>query len=871
MTLVEQALTRPEDQREVYLRSACEGDSELFSQAWEYVRWEKRMDGFLLDPLALLAEAEPVFELGQLLASRFRIMREVAQGGMGIVWQAMDEKLDRIVAIKCAKAGFGKQLPPEVRNAREISHPNVCKIFEIHTASTSHGDIDFIVMEFLQGETLAERLREVTLPKKKSHAIAQQLCAGLTEAHRNQVIHGDLKTNNVILTSASDGSVRAVITDFGLAHGREGASEILAGTPEYMAPELWQGAKPSVASDIYALGVILCELISGQKPGELGPAASTLLLNERPAQMPATANRKWNRVLARCLDPDPARRFASAAEVARALGPPRTRRWFLIAAAAAVLAIASGVVTYQRATAPKENVRLAVLPFESGGAASPLPEKLLRDVVDRVSRLKGDTHTHLEVISLNKVLRKHVDSVEKASAMLGATHVLRATIEKEKDQVKLLGFLTDAHSRVDIREWEAKYGVTEERYIPVVLASMVTEALHLPPLAIANTVNTAVRGDYAAGLAYLRRDSTIPEALASFERAVHADPDSPLAYAGLAEAQWFKYFLTKQRVWMERSVESARQAERRNLDLAQVHRVAGLHLANGGYYEQAEAEYRRAIELEPDNAENYRRLGQVFEKSNRKEEALVAFETAISLQPDYYRAHLELGAYQFNRGDYTQAVVPLKKAVDLAPGEPNVRFGLGAAYLDLGRYVEAEQQLRLAVAREEAPNPLHSLGVALMYQARDKEAIAYLSRALRRNPESYLSWMYLGIAYRRTNQTAESADANRRGLEVTEAELARNPRNGYVRSIRGYFGAALGDRIRAESETAQALSLAPDDAETRWVAILTHETLGQREVSLAVLDRSPRQQLMDIARWPDLADLQHDPRFLKLLATLNLK
>src|SRR4051794_14592114 len=98
MTLVEQALTRPEDQREVYLQGACAGDSELFSQAWQYVQWESRMSRFLLDPLYPLTEPdqmfEPLFESGQLLAGRFRIMREVAQGGMGIVWQAMDEKLD---------------------------------------------------------------------------------------------------------------------------------------------------------------------------------------------------------------------------------------------------------------------------------------------------------------------------------------------------------------------------------------------------------------------------------------------------------------------------------------------------------------------------------------------------------------------------------------------------------------------------------------------------------------------------------------------------------------------------------------------------------------------------------------------------------
>ena len=217
MTLLELALTRPEDEHEAYLRSACGSDSGMFDKVWSYIQWEKRMKGFMLDPLHPQAEVVRPFEPGQQLINRFRIVREVAQGGMGIVWEAVDEKLDRRVALKCAKAGFGKQLPPEVRNAREISHPNVCKIFEIHTATTPHGDVDFISMEFLEGETLADRLRRAPLSKLEARTIARQLCAGLAEAHRNNVIHGDLKSNNVILTTGPNGSLRAVITDFGLA------------------------------------------------------------------------------------------------------------------------------------------------------------------------------------------------------------------------------------------------------------------------------------------------------------------------------------------------------------------------------------------------------------------------------------------------------------------------------------------------------------------------------------------------------------------------------------------------------------------------------------------------------------------------------
>src|SRR5579862_7209981 len=184
MGLVESALARPADQRESYVKSVCAHDSELLEEVWKYVEWEERMKGFLLDPLYPQLISEQVFEDGELLDNRFRIVREVAQGGMGIVYEAWDEKLDRRIAIKCAKPGFLKRLPPEVLHASEIAHPNVCKIFEIHTVSTDPGEIDFLTMEFLEGETLAERLHRGPLPEKQSSLVAQQLCAGLAEAHR---------------------------------------------------------------------------------------------------------------------------------------------------------------------------------------------------------------------------------------------------------------------------------------------------------------------------------------------------------------------------------------------------------------------------------------------------------------------------------------------------------------------------------------------------------------------------------------------------------------------------------------------------------------------------------------------------------------
>lgn len=870
MNLVELALDLPAQQRRAYLEGACAGDSKLFDQAWEYVQWEARMQGFLLDPLYPPPLNEHPFEPGQLLDGRFRILREVAQGGMGVVYEAMDEKLERRIAIKCAKTGFRKRLPPEVRNAREISHPNVCKIFEIHTASTRHGDLDFLSMEFIDGETLAERLHRGALPEPEARLIARQLCEGLAEAHRNQVIHGDLKSNNIILTTGADGATRAVITDFGLARRSESSLRTmqtgpLGGTPDYMAPELWKGEKATVASDIYALGVILYELVSGCRPPQ--PQVSS------PATFPPlTVHPKWNRTLARCLEPDPARRFRTADEVAQSLAPAHTRRRLFLAAAGAIfLAAVSGVVTYQRATAPQETVRLAVLPFASTPETTPLADNLLRDAAIQIARLKSSPRTKFTLIPLTNTLRNQADTIEKARTVLGATHALHGTLQKEKDRAVLHVFLTDTRTQVNAKDWTAVYAPGEMRYAGVALAGMMTGTLRLPPLLTMATVNVAAQRDYWSGLYYLRRETGDDLALSSMERAVAADPDSPLTYAGLAEAQWFKYGTTKDRLWRDRAEESVRQAELRNLDLAEVHLIAGLLKANAGFYEQAVRDYERTIELRPNNGDAYRRLGKVYEFNNQLDEALAAFQKAVEVQPEYYKPYQDLGAFHFQRGRYSEAAKQFSKAVALDPGEPGVHFALASAYTNLGRYGDAERELRLTTGMKETATAVHALGMVLMYQSRDQDAIPYFLRATQLSPDRYLSWMDLGMCYRRTNRPAEAARANQRGLELAEVEMAKNPRDGYVRSFLAYLCARTGDRRRAESEIAQALQLSPNDADTRWMAALTYEALGRRDATLGVLAASPSELLADLSRWPDVADLHKDSRFLDLLVSHGVR
>jgi serine/threonine protein kinase len=795
------------------------------------------------------ASYEHPFEPGELLDGRFRIVREIAQGGMGVVYEAVDEKLQRRIALKCAKTGFRKRLPPEVRNATEISHSNVCKIFEIHTASTRQGEIDFITMEFLDGETLADRIARGPLPGKEARGIALQLCAGLAEAHRNQVIHGDLKCNNIILTTGPHGAIRAVITDFGSARRPQTAeatapSGPLAGTPDYMAPELWKGGKPSVLSDIYALGVILSQLGSG-----------------------------WpqNRIITRCRNEDPARRFRNADDVARMLVPPHSRRWFLAAAVAAVLAVATGVVTYQRAKALPDTVRLAILPFETDADAAAMSEGLLFDTSDRLSHVKAGRTRRLSLIPVAVTLQNKIDQPLKARTMLGASHVLHGTLRKQAGRVIVVAYLTDTSSLLRLSEWQGEYSMAELRNVPVAMAGMVTGTLKLPPLAIAATVNAAAYPDYAAGVALARRDPAVDRALPLLERAVTADPNSPLTHARLAEAQWVKYTRTKDPQWQERALASLKNAEQLNPDVAAVRLLSGMIHESFRQYELAKVDLLRAVELEPNNDDAWRRLGNIYEGSNQPNEALRAYRKAIEVQPDYFKNYEQLGYFFFREGEYEEAVQQRKRVVELVPDLADAHYQLAAPYLNLGRYPDAEYELNIAISYKETANAVEGLGLLRHYQGRDLEAIPYFRRAIEIGPPTSLYYINLGTAQRRANFQREAEQSYRKGLDLEEGALAQHPEDGYEKACLAYLCARLGDLRRAESEAAQALQLSAGALSVRWMIALTYEALGQHDRTLGIIQDAPASMLDRLNRYPDLADLRADSRFQQLLVFRHIQ
>jgi predicted Ser/Thr protein kinase len=259
-----------------------------------------------------------------MVADRYRVIALLGRGGMGEVYSADDTKLGQRVALKFLPAdrlkdtSWRDQFYAEVRMARQVSHPNICRVYDV---GESDGRL-FLSMEFVDGEDLASLLRRIgRLPEDKAVEVAQQLCAGLSAAHASGVLHRDLKPSNVML----DGKGRARITDFGLAIAAVDAEQTKpAGTPGYLAPELFNGAKPSVQSDLYALGLIFYELFTGKKAFE-APNLAELYRKQSetnptpPSSMVKNLDPTVERAILRCLDRDPMQRPRSAHAVAAAL------------------------------------------------------------------------------------------------------------------------------------------------------------------------------------------------------------------------------------------------------------------------------------------------------------------------------------------------------------------------------------------------------------------------------------------------------------------------------------------------------------------------------------------------------------------------
>ena len=373
--------------RDEFLRRECAGDEAMRSELIHWLDEDAKGGGFLDRPVwAEPTESMPAaitFSSGDVVSGRYRIVRFIARGGMGEVYEAEDLELKGRVALKTLLPEIASdprmisRFKQEIQLSRKIAHPNVCKVFDLarHPADSSPAPVILLSMEYLPGETLGQKLaRAGRLSVDEALPIMRQMAAALDAAHAAGVIHRDFKTSNVMLVP-SGGGVRVVVTDFGLARnaGSDGETTAtlpgrVAGTLDYMAPELLTGRPATVASDVYAFGMAIYRMLTGTRPfAAEEPLAAALRRAQEPVPPPRSVvpglDERWNGAVARCLDADPSRRFAAAGDVVRAIvgeavaAPPRpapawTRRKLGVAALAIALAAVAGYALWPRVYQP---------------------------------------------------------------------------------------------------------------------------------------------------------------------------------------------------------------------------------------------------------------------------------------------------------------------------------------------------------------------------------------------------------------------------------------------------------------------------------------------------------------------------------------
>lgn len=836
MSLAATAVMLPAEERDRYLRAACDGDEELLRETCETIEWEERMGGFLRKPWLSLPDLERPFKAGQIINERFEIVREIGHGGMGVVFEAFDRKRGQRIAIKSAKLGFRRLLSPELESALKVRHQNICLVNEIHTASTDYGDVDFLTMEMLEGPTLQEVLSaRGPLEPAEALEIARQLCAGLAEAHRTGVLHKDLKPANVIVTDTPDGRRRAVITDFGLAGEPAAEGGELAGTPHYMAPELWRGVSASKASDIYALGVIFREMVGGAP---------------RSRRMP----RSFEAVISRCLDPNPSARPSDAMEVLAALTPRAFRRAPLFAAiAVAGVVAAAGIIMRE-----PPHVRLAILPAQGSGNAAAIANVALNDVADRLAPT-------LVVMRPEQIARAEAHTPEEARRNVNATHALQLAVRQEGGEVLAHATVIDLATQMRLEEVTGRYAASNVGDLSTALTGAVSKALKLRG-GKEEPISAAGATPYAAGLAYLRRDQHgFDQALPLFREAVRLDPHSAKARAGVVEALVLKYQASGEPQWLTEADQELEAATALDPDSIAVLLAGGrLDMANG-HYEKALASYKRVADRQPRNVEALLRVAEIDDRLGLRQEAIESYQKAISLDPAYYETYEELGVFYFNRGYYLRAVEQFRNVIARAPRFATAYTNLGSVLTELGRYDEAVQAQLTSLHIKTTASGLNNLAAIKAYQKRDLEAIDLYEKALQLDPDNSMYLLNLGDSTRRAGLAAESEQYYRKAMDAALRELQTDPRNGRARAYVGYLAARLGDRLRGQQEIEQALQLAPND-KVVIRAVVMYEMLGRRDRALAIAETATPEVLRVLDRQPDLADFRLDPRFIQLKA-----
>jgi eukaryotic-like serine/threonine-protein kinase len=915
--LFEQALSLPPEERATFIAKVRLDDDELGRNLADLLGEEET--GALST-----GEGDPFSEnetktinfsgMPRVIAGRFRVLRRVGKGGMGEVFEVEDLQLKDRVALKTIRPDIASdsmavdRFKREILLGKRIAHPNVCRIHDLGTGQAEDGtELLFLTMEFLSGETLASRITRAPLTPAEALPLIENMAAGLTAAHEAGIVHRDFKSGNVMLVPRN-GRTEAVIMDLGLARetgpemdGSPGltATGIVMGTPGYMAPEQFQGKAATCATDIYALGVVLYEMVTGSRPMEAvrSPAVSTKAMRKYvdASAIRPEVPRTWDAVIGKCLEFDPERRFQSCVEVADALrihsfGGKQVKRFAVGAIVAAILAASAAVglvrspMLHRPGSSGPPSIAqartLAVLPFENGSndaATQAYCDGLLETVASAASET-GALKSSFWVVPASEVRHDRIRSIQEARKAFNVNLVMSGRVVRIAGGLQVTLSLSDAKSMRQLESRVLQFREDEPSGSQGALLAAVFELLELQMqpdaarLMNAGTKNSRAFHLYLEGQGYLRRfdgPPSIDKAVSILEEAVRLDPTYSQARSSLAEAYYHEFEATKDAAWLARADSESTRAVELNGALPQVHTTLGMIARGTGRYEQAAGEFRKAIELDPSNFEAQRLLARTYEDMGRESEAEDVFLAAIRSKPSYWPTNRSLGLFYFRRGDYAKAEPWLKLVTELVPENAGGFLNLGILYYSTGRYDEATLALKKSIAIGPLPEAYTNLGTVQFFQRHYTDSVVAFEKAVEMGPNNPYYWGNLADSYRQiSSRQQDAAGAYRKAIQLANHLLAINPNDGNLRSSLALYLAKSGDKQNSLNEISRALKLASKNVNIAFNAAQVYEIAGDRAAAIHYLkDALDRGYPVDEARnLPEFSGLRSDPSVVQLLS-----
>ncbi len=850
---------------------------------------------------------------------RYEVVAFLGAGGMGSVYRGRDLELDREVAIKVVAESFRDdperlhRFDREIRAVARLSHPNVV---EIHDFGTCDG-ISFAVMELLKGQTLRERLRGRPIPLPVALEIGAAIANGLGAAHHEGILHRDVKPENVFI--ARDGAIK--LLDFGLARqvGRHDpdaetasvASDLtssgkVVGTTAYMSPEQLRGQSLDQRSDVFSLGCVLYEMLTGEHPFRRGTTADTVsailgaepppLAECRPDLPPAL-----DLVITRCLAKHPDERFESARDVAFALTafsesdvdhrvaaeksvtlPRRALQW--TAAAILVVAAAAGGLLWTARNRPlpfPADKRVAVIPFTADDDDARLEQMaagLTELVGEDLALVDQQTPHPLWVVPPSDARFLGAKTADAMHRTFNANVVLSGRLARAASRLRLTLTAEDPRSGRRMREvtiegdlgnvslFQTEPLVRAAEMLDLEAVGALRDRLTREATSVARAFDSYVR---AVGiLANPDGEASADAAIELLQQAVDSDPAFPPAHEALGRAFAMKYRASREPEWLEKGQEQLRLALDARPSASTYVAISQLHSIEADYSQAARA-LQRGLELAPESGLIHFLLGRAYQSMGRLDEAERAFQRSSNLRPGYWPGPNRLGGLCFSQGRFDAAANAWRQVKEQAPLFKQGYNNLGSASLQSGRVAQARALFERSIEVDPDGNYIafSNLGTIYDQEARFADAARMFEKALTINDGSYQVWGNLAYALTFGSEPEQAWARFERAIELAEAQRTSQPTDARLLSRLADYYVMVDRREEAHAMLEETIRLDPRDPTVHANIGETFEDLGDRDRALEWIGRALEGGILPqyFEKRPMLRELSADPRYRQLL------